>query len=121
MRKNEATKQDDQYQDLPDSIRRLIIERDILLEDDYAFSDFLVEAVKSGMMKPSIAMYLYCKRYNMKEITLTNIDLQDGSPKPPALQFFDEMLSDGDITDLLVAIDYDREYRASLQQEGRKS
>jgi len=117
MRKNEAKMK----YDLPASIKRLINERDILLDDDYAFNEYLVEAVKSGTMKASFAMYLYCRRYNMKEITLTNIDLQDGSPKPPALQFFDEMLSDGDITDLLVAIDYDREYRASCQQEGRKS
>jgi hypothetical protein len=107
--------------DLPESIRRLIEERDLLLEDDYAFNDFLVETVRSGTMKASHAMYLYCKRYDLEEITLTNLTLKDGSPKPPALQFFDEMLSDGDITDLLVAIDYDREYRASLQQEGRKS
>ena len=66
-------------------------------------------------------MYLYCKRYDLEEITLTNLTLKDGSPKPPALHFFDEMLSHGDISDLLVAIDYDREYRASLQQEGSKS
>jgi hypothetical protein len=117
MRNNEATMK----YELPKSIRRLIEERDILLEDDGAFNDFLVEAVQSGTMKASHAMYLYCKRYDLEEITLTNLTLKDGSQKPPALEFFDEMLSHGDITDLLVAIDYDREYRASCQPGERKS
>jgi hypothetical protein len=105
MMENEANTQNP----LPRSIRRLFEDRDLLLDDDTAFNDYLIEAVRCRAMKPTYALHLYAIRHNMDKIELANVKLTDVNPKPAALEFFDLMLNGGDISSLLRTLDSDRD------------
>ncbi len=101
---NEAQTQND----LPESLRRLFEDRELLLNDNAAFETYLVEMVRSGAMRPTHALYLYAKRHNMKKIELANVTLTGMNPRPAVLDFFDLLLNRGDISGLLSALDSER-------------
>lgn len=101
---NEAKIQDT----LPESLRRLFEDRELLAHDDAAFETYLIEMVRAGAMKPTHALYLYAQRHHMDKIELANIKLTDVTPRPAVLDFFDLMLNQGDISGLLKALSCER-------------
>jgi len=101
---NEAQTQND----LPEWLQRLFEDRELLANDDATFDTYLIEMVRSGAMKATHALYLYAQRHNMDKIELANVKLNDASPKPAVLVFFDLMLNHGDISGLLKALSRER-------------
>lgn len=101
--KNEATQND-----LPESLRRLFEDRELLANDDAAFETYLIEMVQSGAMRPTHCLFLYAQRYGMEKIELANVNLTGVTPRPAVLDFFDLMLNKGDISGLLRALTSER-------------
>ena len=62
--------------------------------DEAQFRYMLIQAVFDGILRPTHAIYLYCRKYGIRSLTLTDLDcpLQ---PRPPVVELFDALL-DGD-------------------------
>jgi len=93
---------------VPEAIRRLFEDRELLAHDDAAFDTYLIEMVQSGAMSPTHALFLYAQRYDMDKIELVNVKLTSMNPRPAVLDFFDLMLNQGDISGLLNTLRSDR-------------
>ena len=76
MEKNEANTLNDDYADLPEPLRPLAVTVDRIIQDDYAFNVHLIELVYFGL-KPSHALWLYCRRYDIHEFVIGDLLLDD--------------------------------------------
>jgi hypothetical protein len=110
MDKNEAKTRDDAaFRELCERLKVLVVNRDEIMANDHRFNNFLIEAVERGELKATHALYLYCARHHVHEFTLTNLDLNDGGPRTPILDFFDAIIAGEDLSGLLNVMDTGRQ------------
>ena len=68
MDKNEATKQDQAFNDLIKTLKHLDENRDCIFQDDETFKGFLIESVFEGKLKATYAIYLFLHKHGVERI-----------------------------------------------------
>jgi hypothetical protein len=89
MAQNEARHNDGEHHTLPDAVREVAMKSDGISDDE--FRSVLLAAVREKVLKPTWAIYCYCRRHNIPDFTICNLQLPE-APRPPVLDFLDDLL-----------------------------
>ena len=102
---NEAMKEENKNEELPEE-PAIETEQN---QDEAEFRYLLIQAVFDGVLRPTHAIYLFCRKYGIRSLTLTDLDCPL-RPRPPVVELFDSLLAgDGyEMARLLDVLDQER-------------